>query len=145
MALDVLLVVHALGVLLRLTLGLLLVEPILTLCLGELIDLGACKASNELLSEGVRDRLAYISVSGVPRWVLLERRTFLALVVFKGLEAGKGSASGYDLVAEAGLVLLEVVIVVDLLVAVLALVYSSFLSTTYIEVKTKKTYPRNPL
>ena len=42
---DVMLVVHALGVLLCLTLGLLLVEPVLALGLGELVNLGTCEAS----------------------------------------------------------------------------------------------------
>jgi hypothetical protein len=44
-------------------------------------------------------------------------------VVFERLEARESRASGYHFVAEAGLVLLEVVILVDLLVAVLVLVW----------------------
>jgi hypothetical protein len=43
-------------------------------------------------------------------------------VVLKGLEASEGGTSGYKLMAEASLVLFEVVVVVDLLVAVLAAV-----------------------
>jgi hypothetical protein len=48
-------------------------------------------------------------------------RTGLALVVLECFEAGEGGSSGYDLVAEAGLVLLlvEVVVFVDLLVGIL--------------------------
>jgi len=53
------------------------------------------------------------------------RRTLLALVIFKSLEASKSSASGYKLMAETGLVLLEVVVVVDLLVRVLAVICGS--------------------
>jgi hypothetical protein len=72
---------------------------------AHLVNLSGSEASNELLGEGVRDRLALV-----------------ALVVLKGLEASEGSTAGYELMAEAGLVLLEVVVVVDLLVRVLALV-----------------------
>lgn len=71
-------------------------------------NLGGSEASDELLGEGVRDGLALVT-----------------LVVLEGLEASKGSASGYNLMAKAGLVLLEIVVVVDLLVAVLALVYGT--------------------
>lgn len=58
------------------------------------------------------------------------RRTLLALVVLKRLEASKGSTPGYKLMAEAGLVFLEVVVVVDLLVRVLTVVYRSVSNVT---------------
>jgi hypothetical protein len=67
----------------------------------------------------------------------------VALVVLEGLEASKRSTAGYELMAEAGLVLLEVVVVVDLLVRVLALVcrtVSAFPTSTL----SWTTYPRNP-
>jgi hypothetical protein len=48
--------------------------------------------------------------------------TFFALVVLKCLEAGKSSTSSDHLMAEASLVFLKVVVVVDLLVVVLAAV-----------------------
>lgn len=86
-ATTVVLVVELLSVLLGLVLGLLAVDPVGALGLGELVDLGAGEASEELLSEGVGDVLA-----------------LLALVVLKGLEGGKGGAAGEELVAEAGLV-----------------------------------------
>jgi hypothetical protein len=44
-------------------------------------------------------------------------------VVFERLEARESGASGYHLVAEAGLVFVEVVILVDLLVAVFVVVW----------------------
>jgi hypothetical protein len=44
-------------------------------------------------------------------------------VVLERLEAGESGASGYHLVAEAGLVLVEVVVLVDLLVAVFVVVW----------------------
>jgi hypothetical protein len=47
---------------------------------------------------------------------MLVRRTFLALVVFKGLEASEGSSASKKLVAELGFVGLAVG--VDLLVSV---------------------------
>ena len=51
-----------------------------------------------------------------------EGHTLAALVVLESLEASKGSASGYNLMAKAGLVLLEIVVVVDLVVRVLAVI-----------------------
>jgi hypothetical protein len=48
-----------------------------------------------------------------------EEQTFFALVVLKGLESGKCRAAGYDFMAKAGLVLFEVVVVVDLVVRLL--------------------------
>jgi hypothetical protein len=52
----------------------------------------------------------------------LSPRTLLTLVVLESLEASEGSTSSDCLVGEASLVLLEVIVVVDLLVVVLALV-----------------------
>lgn len=43
-------------------------------------------------------------------------------MVLKRLEASKGGASGYQLMAKAGLVVLKVVVLVHLLVVVLVLV-----------------------
>jgi hypothetical protein len=59
LAVDVVLVVHLLSLLLCLALGLLLVEPVLALGLGELVDLGTGEASKDLLSELVGDGLAW--------------------------------------------------------------------------------------
>ena len=56
-------------------------------------------------------------------YITVKLRTLVALVVLESLEASKGSASGDQLMAEAGLVLLEVVVVVDLVVRVLAVIY----------------------
>ena len=94
---------------------------------AHLVDLSGSEAGNELLGEGVGDGLALV-----------------ALVVLEGLEASKGSTAGYDLMAEAGLVLIEVVVVVDLLVRVLALVCRT-VSALEISRVNWTTYPRNPL
>ena len=51
-----------------------------------------------------------------------EGHTLAALVVLESLEASKGSASSDHLMTEAGLVLLEIVVVVDLVVRVLAVI-----------------------
>lgn len=59
------LVVHALGVLLRLVLSLLAVEPVRALGLGKLVDFGGGEAGEELLGEGVLDRLACGRMSAV--------------------------------------------------------------------------------
>lgn len=56
---SVTLLVHVLGVLLGVVLGLLAVNPVHTLGLGELVDLAADEASDELLGESVADGLAY--------------------------------------------------------------------------------------
>lgn len=61
-ATDVVLVVHFVGVPLGVLLGLDLVDLVHALCLGELVNLGADKAGNGLLGEGVTDRLACILV-----------------------------------------------------------------------------------
>jgi hypothetical protein len=62
LSINVVFVVHALSVLLCLTLSLLLVEPVLALGLGELVDFGSCEASEKLLGELVGDWFAWRSV-----------------------------------------------------------------------------------
>jgi hypothetical protein len=52
------LLVHVMGVLLGVALGLLAVHPVHTLGLGELVDLTADEADEELLGESVVDFLA---------------------------------------------------------------------------------------
>jgi hypothetical protein len=56
---DVVLIVHLLSILLGLTLGLLLVKPVLALGLSELVNLSACEASEKLLCKLVRYGLAW--------------------------------------------------------------------------------------
>ena len=56
--LAVVVVVHAFSVLLSLTLGLLLVEPIFSFGLGKLVDFSTSKASKEFFGELVRHGLA---------------------------------------------------------------------------------------
>lgn len=58
LAVDVVLVVHVLGILLGLAVGLFLVPFIHTLGLGELVDFTTHKSSQEFLGECVRDGLA---------------------------------------------------------------------------------------
>ena len=53
------LLVHVVGVLLGVVLGLLAVHPVHTLGLGELVDLAADEANEELLGESMVDFLAY--------------------------------------------------------------------------------------
>jgi hypothetical protein len=53
------LLVHVVGVLLGVVLGLLTVNPVHTLGLGELVDLTSDQAGDELLGERVVDFLAY--------------------------------------------------------------------------------------
>ena len=52
------LIIHVLHVLLGVTLGLLAVNEVHALGLGELVDLSTCKANEDLLGKLVRDRLA---------------------------------------------------------------------------------------
>lgn len=93
---------------------------------AHLVDLGGSEAGNELLGKGVRHGLALV-----------------ALVVLEGLEASKGGAASDELVAEARLVLLEAVVVVDLLVRVLALVCRT---VSALNLRSElEAYPRNPL
>jgi hypothetical protein len=134
---HIMLVVHTLGAALRLVRRLLTVEPVLAFGLGELVDFGAGEAREELFGESVGDGFAWAKVSNIhPSEVygvclvrgvggvmkerkVEERRTFFALVILKRLETSECCAAGYDFMAEAGLVLLEVVVVVDLVVRLL--------------------------
>ena len=59
------LLVHVFGVLLGVVVGLLAVNPVHTLGLGELVDLAANEASNELLGESVAHGLAYSVQDGL--------------------------------------------------------------------------------
>lgn len=61
-ALDVVVVVHVLGVLLGVVVGADLVGLVHALGLGELVNLGADEASNGLLGEAVLDGLACDSI-----------------------------------------------------------------------------------
>lgn len=64
-ALDVMLVVHSVGVLLSVVLGLEPFNLVHALGLGELVNLGAGEGSNGLLSEGVTDGLACLLLEKV--------------------------------------------------------------------------------
>jgi hypothetical protein len=55
---NIMLIIHALGIMLRLLLRLLAVEPVLALGLGELVHLSASEPSQHLLSKLVRHRFA---------------------------------------------------------------------------------------
>jgi hypothetical protein len=66
-------------------------------------------------------------------------------VVLKGLEAGEGGTSGDELVAEAGLVLIEVVILVDLLVAVLVVVWEIGVSMLSLFRQVEDNIPQKPM
>lgn len=117
------LLVHVVGVLLGVVLGLLAVDPVHTLGLGELVNLAADEAGDELLGKSVVDFLAC-------DWNLLEGctyetidqgpRTGLLLVVLVGLHGGEGGGTGSELVGELALVML--LTVVDLLVSALRFV-----------------------
>lgn len=72
-----------------------------------------------------------------------DRQTLLALAILESFEASKGSASGYNLMAQACLVFLEVVVVVDLLVTVLAVICTLLAPSQ--SKGSRKTNPRNPL
>jgi hypothetical protein len=97
-------VVQVLGLRLSLTLGLLTVDPIGAFGLGELVDLTTSEAGKELLGKGVRNGLpcAFISLRFEAR--MRSRQTFVALMVFKGLEGGKSTGTGKHFVAKAALV-----------------------------------------
>jgi hypothetical protein len=62
LSLNVVFVVHALSVLLCLALGLLFVEPVLALGLGELVDFGAGETGEQFFGELVGDWLAWRGV-----------------------------------------------------------------------------------
>lgn len=55
---DIVVIIHRLGMLLRMLVGLDLVDLVHSLGLGQLVDLGADKTSNGLLGELVANRLA---------------------------------------------------------------------------------------
>lgn len=149
LALDIVLVVHLLGLLLSMTLGLLLIEPVFAFAFGQFVYLSTGKACNELLGEGVGYWLACGGVSHVLGMLWGRRRTLRALVILKSLETSKGSTSSNNLVSKAGLVLLEVVVVVDLLVAVLAVVCGSAVSNTNGKPRSKsgmeRSIPQKPI
>ena len=66
MVVDVVLVVHALGVLFRASLRLLAVEPVLALCLSELVDLGTGKTGEQFFRELVGYGLAWSDRVSLP-------------------------------------------------------------------------------
>jgi hypothetical protein len=51
--LYIVLIIHLLGVLLGVTLGLLTIEPVLSLCLSKLVYFSSSEAGEHLLSEGM--------------------------------------------------------------------------------------------
>lgn len=117
---TVVLVVKLLGVAPGVTLGLLAVNVVGALGLGETVDLTASEASKNLLGKSVRDSLAWRGVSdccrsslGLVGLVL----TLLPLSVLEHLHGHEGSTAGEQLVAELGLV----VVLVDLVVVVLGI------------------------
>ena len=59
LVLDVMLIVQSLSIFLCVALRPLAVKPVLALCFGELVNLGASKAGEELLGELMGNRLAY--------------------------------------------------------------------------------------
>jgi len=112
--LSVVLVVHLLGILLGLVLGLLAVDVVHTLGLSELVDLGTSESGKELFGELVRDRLACLACQQcfiVRGSVVL---ALAALVVLECLEGSEGGTASNNLVAQAGLI----VVIVALLVSV---------------------------
>jgi len=119
--LSVMLVIHAFSGVLRMSLGLLFINEILALGLSELVDLGAGEASEELLGEGVVDRLSCFRV----RFCVLHGawrgwgRTLFALAVLEDFEGTEGGGTADELVAELGFVVVVAVALVDLLVGVL--------------------------
>lgn len=112
------LVVHVLGVLLGLVLGLLAVDVVHALGLSELVNFSAGKSSEKLLGELVRDRLACFDLSVVLRTRDVVALTFAALMVLECLEGGEGGTSSNHLMTQAGLVVILVVIAVALVVRV---------------------------
>lgn len=118
---DIVLVVQVLGVLSGMVLGLLAVNEVQPLGLNQLVNLGAGKADKELFGELVADWLACESVSGLLHHTISSggwARTLLALVIFEYLHSTERRGTGKGFVAEARLVVLEV-IAIDLVVGVL--------------------------
>lgn len=118
---TVVLVVHLLGVAAGIALGTLAVNVVGALGLAELVDLRTREAGQELLGELVGDGLAWRVVSGD---VDLGRMwsgllTLIALVVLEHLHGGEATGTGEELMAELGLV----VRLVDLLVVVTSFIW----------------------
>ena len=109
-----------LGVLLGVVVGLLTINPVHTLGLGELVNLAADNAGQELLGESVAHGLA-CNGSVQKRSAGGEERTVLALMVLVGLHGTEGSGTGGELVGELALVVL--LTVVHLLVSLLRFVW----------------------
>ena len=70
-ATDVVLVVHGLGILLGVVVGLDLVGLVETLGLGELVDFATDKAGDEFLGKGVADGLACLFKSKSEDWPMI--------------------------------------------------------------------------
>ncbi len=60
LSLDVVLVVHVLDLLLGVVLGLLAIDEVHTLGLGQLVNLSTSKTNKQFLGELMRDRLSYM-------------------------------------------------------------------------------------
>jgi len=75
---------------------------------------------------------------------MMDARTLLALVVLESFEASEGSSAGNQFMAEARLVLPEVVVLVHLLVLVFVVI-CWLLGTARPMLGWSVTYPRNPL
>ena len=128
LAIDVVLVVHVLGILLGLAVGLLSVPLVHTLGLGELVDFTTDNASQEFLGESVGDGLAcngniLLASTEVEMLQKLEL-TFLALLVFKELEALESSPAGDQFMGELSLVFGSSVSV-HLLVSILRFIWKN--------------------
>ena len=131
---TVLLVIEIVGLVSGPALCLLAVDKVRALGLSEPVDLPACKACEQLFGDTVVHYLACNAKSAcdlgsrlavkLSEWDTIGgvgRRTLAALVVLKRMHGFKGCSASNQLVAEAGLVILTIV-VVDLVTGVLALV-----------------------
>jgi hypothetical protein len=65
LVLDIMLIVHLLRIITSLSLGLLLVEPVLTLRLGQLVYLRTSESGEEFFGKGMRDWLAYTNSQSI--------------------------------------------------------------------------------
>lgn len=70
LAVDVVVVVHSLSILLGVMLGLLTVDEVHALGLGELVDFSTRKTDEELLGELVRDGLSWMYVLDIELYPL---------------------------------------------------------------------------
>ena len=61
-------IIHLFGVLLGMTLGLLPIDVICALCLGQLVNLGTSEASEKLFGKSVADRLAFVALMILERF-----------------------------------------------------------------------------